>query len=158
MDGVPYPFTSCTVLYCTVLSQHVWLTGPCACPQQGSGHLALVQTLQGKEKENLRSFGILARRHTQINKIKKDDQEHVRFLLTCQGNLCPQQLRYQARDYPSQKVCFHCVETKTDCIMQGSHKNRCEQTIRRVTGSHLLVICLKLGIIFVFPSLLLFIN
>ena len=36
--------------------------------------------------------------------------------LTCQGNLCPRQLRCPARGCPSQKACFHCEETETHCV------------------------------------------
>lgn len=43
------------------------------------------------------------------------------FKLTCQGNLCPQQLKCQARDFPSQKVCFHCVETDNILYYADSH-------------------------------------
>lgn len=47
------------------------------------------------------------------------------FRLTCQGNLCPQQLKCRARDFPSQRVCFHCGETKTYCIMQTPTHQLC---------------------------------
>lgn len=38
------------------------------------------------------------------------------FGLTCQGSLCPQQLRCPAGGSPSQRACFHCAGTKADCF------------------------------------------
>lgn len=48
-------------------------------------------------------------------------KEHVgtnmRVKLTCQGNLCPQRLKYPAGDFPSQRVCFHCEKTHTPIVL-----------------------------------------
>lgn len=67
-----------------------------------------------KKKECHRVWSEKAPKH-------KDISGSEVFRLTCQGNLCPQQLKCQARDFPSQKVCFHCVETNNILYYADSH-------------------------------------
>lgn len=53
------------------------------------------------------------------------------FRLTCPGNLCPQQLKCQARDFPSQRGCFHYGGTKTYCIMQTPTRQLCTNRVHK---------------------------
>ena len=60
--------------------------------------------------------------------------------LTCQENLCRQQLKCQARDFPYQKGCFHCGERKTYCIMP-TPTHQTKQTVCCDADNHLFLIC-----------------
>ena len=70
------------------------------------------------------SPNLLGKRKNKINSESGSEREKCedavetisRPTLTCQGNLCPRQLRCPARGCPSQKACFHCEETGTHCV------------------------------------------
>lgn len=73
--------------------------------------IGLQSVSSGKEKLIRRRYKERKKKHVQTN---------VRFKLTCQGNLCLQQLKYPARDFPSRRVCFRCEKTHTHCV---THSN-----------------------------------
>lgn len=50
-----------------------------------------------------------------IRKEKKCVPTNVQLRRTCPGNLCPRQLKYPARDFPSRRVCFHCEKKSILC-------------------------------------------
>lgn len=64
-------------------------------------------------------------------------QEKQRFRLTCRGNLCRPQPKCQARDFPSQRVCFHWIGgggTKTYCIMHTPARQLCTNRTQTICG------------------------
>lgn len=110
----------------------LWLTGLCVCLRRGSGHWASIQTFQERILKKCQ-FGWFRNM-----RISGD------FRLTCQGNLCPLQLKCQARDFPSRRACFHCVETKNTLYYENSHwlplHGQRKQTIFCHTEPHLFLI------------------
>lgn len=65
------------------------------------------------------------------------------FRRTCQGNLCPRQLKCRARDFPSQRVCFHCGETKTYCIIQTPTHRLCTNRGHKQAAVIWKIICFR---------------
>lgn len=87
------------------ISVKLQLTRLYVCLQPGSGHWVSVRTF-GRRKIGCEEIWGKGREHVRAN---------VRFRLTCQGSLCPRQLKYPARDFPSRRVCFLCKKTQTFC-------------------------------------------
>lgn len=74
----------------------------------------LVVGLQSKPERREQARQSVSGRHD--GRVKHPWKQKELSGLTCQGNLCPQQLRCPAGGSPSQRACFHCAGTEADCF------------------------------------------